>query len=53
MTNVRFPRELQMLDAGGKQGKFLDMPIIDLNYIARKQPIGMADAGGDAEDDIL
>lgn len=42
-----------MLDAGGKQGKFLDLPIIDLSYIARKQPIGMADAGGDAEDDIL
>ena len=44
-----------MLDAGGKQGKFLDRPILilDLSYIARKQPIGMGDAGGDAEDDIL
>ena len=55
VSNVRFPRGLQMLDAGGKQGKFLDRPILilDLSYIARKQPIGMGDAGGDAEDDIL
>ena len=42
-----------MLDAGGKQGKFLDRPIIDLSYTTRNQPIGMGEAGGDAEEDIL